>query len=151
MRSSGWSSDVCSAELNKPNGDRCLILGAGRRYDVKPGKPDFRLFDFAQYGFRIESKNGAESLEAARLAAERKMKARPTLKLMGDNTKDSLSQIMWSFALPLAALNLAQLAIHLGSFNRRLGRSGDFRSAGLVEWLRPGGRRGGNKGVSSGR
>src|SRR5690606_30261330 len=45
------------------------------------------------------------------------------------------SQIMWRLALPLAALNLALLAIPLGAVNPRLGRSGDFLIAGLVGLL----------------
>src|SRR3546814_5821121 len=67
-----WLSVITASSArveNKPNGDRFLILGAGRRYDLKPGKPDFRLFDFAQYGFRIESKNGAESLYEAQIGS----------------------------------------------------------------------------------
>jgi len=42
---------------------------------------------------------------------------------------------MWRLALPLAALNLALLAIPLGSVNPRLGRSGDLLMAGLIGLL----------------
>jgi lipopolysaccharide export system permease protein len=42
---------------------------------------------------------------------------------------------MWRIALPLAALNLALLAIPLGAVNPRLGRSGDILIAGLVGLL----------------
>src|SRR3546814_19633321 len=42
---------------------------------------------------------------------------------------------MWRLALPLAALNLALLAIPLGAVNPRLGRSGDLLIAGLVGLL----------------
>jgi lipopolysaccharide export system permease protein len=119
---------------SEPDGDRFLILGPGRRYDIKPGKSDFRLFDFQRYGFRLESK-GNTSVDEARALAERKIKARPTVQLFHDNTKNALGQIMWRFALPLAALNLALLAIPLGSVNPRLGRSGDLLIAGLVGLL----------------
>jgi lipopolysaccharide export system permease protein len=133
-----WLSVITASSARvqtEPNGDRFLVLGPGRRYDIKPGKPDLRLFDFASYGFRIERKGGAESLAQARMAAERKMKARPSFKLLHDNTKDAMAQIMWRLALPLAALNLALLAIPLGSVNPRLGRSGDLLLAGLVGLL----------------
>jgi len=133
-----WLSVITASSAKvetEPNGDHFLVLGPGRRYDLKPGKPDFRLFDFRQFGFRLESNSDANSLEAARQAAESKMKARPTFQLMRDNNKHSLSQIMWRIALPLAALNLALLAIPLGSVNPRLGRSGDFLIAGLVGLL----------------
>ena len=42
---------------------------------------------------------------------------------------------MWRVSLPLAALNLALLAIPLGAVNPRLGRSGDILIAGLVGLL----------------
>lgn len=116
------------------NGDRFLVLGEGHRYDLKPGTPEFRLFDFDKYGVRLESKD-ALSPAAMREMVERRIKARPTEQLMQDNTDDARSQIMWRLALPLAALNLALLAIPLGAVNPRLGRSGDLLIAGLVALL----------------
>ena len=68
-------------------------------------------------------------------AAERSSKARTTGQLMADNTDNSWSQVMWRVSLPLAALNLALLAIPLGAVNPRLGRSGDILIAGLVGLL----------------
>ncbi len=117
------------------NGDRFLVLSSGHRYDLKPGQPDFRMIDFERYGFRLESKSDAGSAEAVRQRAESEMKARPTLQLFADNTNEARSQIMWRVALPLAALNLALLAIPLGAVNPRLGRSGDLLIAGLVGLL----------------
>jgi lipopolysaccharide export system permease protein len=130
-----WLSVVTaqSARIqHEANGDRFLVLSAGHRYDLKPGKSDFRLMDFEHYGFRLESRNDQGSVEAARAQAEQQTKARPTLQLLADNTNNSRSQVMWRIALPLAALNLALLAIPLGAVNPRLGRSGDLLIAGLV-------------------
>lgn len=132
-----WLSVITaeSAKIqNESNGDRFLVLSEGHRYDLQPGKPDFRLIDFDRYGFRLESKSDADA-EAVRQLAEQQIKARPTLQLFSDNTQDAWSQIMWRIALPLAALNLALLAIPLGAVNPRLGRSGDFLIAGLVGLL----------------
>jgi lipopolysaccharide export system permease protein len=132
-----WLSVITASSArveNEPDGDRFLILGPGRRYDIKPGKSDFRLFDFQKYGFRLESK-GATSLDEARRQAERKVKARPTLQLMRDNTRSAQAQLMWRISMPLAALNLALLAIPLGAVNPRLGRSGDLVIASLVGLL----------------
>jgi len=63
------------------------------------------------------------------------IKARPTLQLLQDDTNTARAQIMWRVALPLAALNLALLAIPLGAVNPRLGKSGDFLIAGLIGLL----------------
>jgi lipopolysaccharide export system permease protein len=119
---------------NKPNGDRFLVLGPGSRYDIKPGKPDFRLFDFKKYGFRLESK-GNVSAAQARAQAERKFKAQPTSMLLHDSRRAALGQLMWRLSLPLAVLNLALLALPLGAANPRLGRSGHWLIAGLVGLL----------------
>lgn len=119
---------------NETNGDRFLVLGAGHRYDLKPGSAEFRMADFQRYGVRLESR-GEDQLAEARAAAERSSKARPTGQLITDDTDSSRAQIMWRIALPIAALNLALLAIPLGAVNPRLGRSGDLLIAGLVALL----------------
>ncbi|HEY9278431.1 MAG TPA: LPS export ABC transporter permease LptF [Eoetvoesiella sp.] len=133
-----WLSVVTakSARIEtESNGDRFLVLSDGHRYDLKPGKPELRMLEFERYGFRLESKSDANSLDVVREQAERKIKARPTGQLLTDNTDTARSQIMWRIALPLAALNLALLAIPLGAVNPRLGRSGDILIAGLVGLL----------------
>jgi len=117
------------------NGDRFLVLSSGHRYDLQPGKPIFRLVDFERYGVRLESDAEQSSPEAVRARAEQEIKARPTTALFSDGTDVADSQIMWRLALPLAALNLALLAIPLGAVNPRLGRSGDILIAGLVGLL----------------
>ncbi|CAM5330096.1 Lipopolysaccharide export system permease protein LptF OS=Eoetvoesiella caeni OX=645616 GN=DFR37_101573 PE=4 SV=1 [Eoetvoesiella caeni] len=120
---------------NEANGDRFLVLSHGRRYDLKPGNNEFRLFDFQRYGFRLESSGTATSPDALRATVERQIKARPTMQLFKDATDTARSQLMWRIALPLAALNLALLALPLGAVNPRLGRSGDILIAGLVGLL----------------
>ena len=117
------------------NGDRFLVMSGGRRYDLKPGTPEFRLIDFDRYAVRIERRGGEDPLLAAREAAERSSKGRPTELLMTDNTPSAKGQLMWRLALPLAALNLALLAVPLGAVNPRIGRTGDLLIAGLIGLL----------------
>ena len=133
-----WLSVLTASRAHSetlPNGDRFLVLGEGHRYDLKPGTPEIRLVHFDKYGLRLESKSGGDPVAEARAAAERSSKARTTTQLMADNTDSSWSQVMWRVSLPLAALNLALLAIPLGAVNPRLGRSGDLLIAGLVGLL----------------
>lgn len=133
-----WLSVVAAERAHiqiEENGDRFLVLSQGHRYDLKEDTSEFRLFDFDQYGFRLESSADAASPEAMRAIAEGQIKARPTQQLFLDGNDRARSQIMWRLALPLAALNLALLAIPLGSVNPRLGRSGDLLMAGLVGLL----------------
>ncbi|RYH52696.1 MAG: LptF/LptG family permease, partial [Alcaligenaceae bacterium] len=52
-----------------------------------------------------------------------------------DDTRSSWAQFMWRVSLPLAALNLALLAIPLGAVNPRMGRTGDLLISGLIALL----------------
>ncbi len=70
-----------------------------------------------------------------RASSLNQLKARPLEKLIADNNKKSDSQLMWRFSLPLAALNLALLAIPLGAVNPRLGKSGNVIVAAIVGLL----------------
>ncbi|WP_345795758.1 LPS export ABC transporter permease LptF [Castellaniella sp. MT123] len=133
-----WLSVVTAdsaAIRTEPNGDRFLVLGRGHRYDLKPGTPELRLLDFDHYGVRIESRTDPASLDAARQRALQEIKARPTLDLARLGDRESLSQLMWRLALPIAVLNLALIALPLGAVNPRLGRSGDLLMAGLLALL----------------
>jgi len=136
-----WVSVVTASNARieeADNGDRFLVLGRGYRYDLQPhhvATNEVRLVDFEHYGVRLESKQDGDPAAIARANAERASKARPTMQLVGDATNSARSQILWRLALPLAALNLALLAIPLGAVNPRLGRSGDLLIAGLIALL----------------
>ncbi len=119
----------------EPNGDKFLVLGPGQRYDIKPGSPEMRLSKFDGFGARIESKDGEKSLENAREQTLASRRARPTELLVKDNVPSSLGQLMWRLSVPLAALNLALMAIPLGAVNPRMGRSGHLLIAGLIAML----------------
>lgn len=117
------------------SGDRFLVLEKGYRYDLIPGTGEMKMAEFDSFGVRIESKNGAESMENARNKALTNRRARPTTLLIKDHENASWGQLMWRLAIPLASLNLALLAIPLGAVNPRIGRSGNLLMAGLVAML----------------
>jgi len=119
----------------EPNGDKFLVLGPGHRYDIKPGSGLMRLAEFDAFGARIESKDGEKSLENAREQTLNSRRARPTELLLTDKVPASYGQLMWRLAVPIAALNLALMAIPLGAVNPRMGRSGDLLIAGLIAML----------------
>src|SRR5690625_5135148 len=117
------------------NGDRFLVLRDGHRYDLAPGQGDLRLFSFERYGVRMENREDDTHPDAIREQAERQLKARTTKNLFLDFGHGAQAHVMWRFAMPLAALNLALLAIPLGAVNPRLGRGGDILIAGLIALL----------------
>ena len=117
------------------NGDKFLVLGPGHRYDIKSGSGLMRLTEFDSFGARIESKDGQKSLDDAREQTLANRRSRPTELLITDKVPASYGQLMWRLAVPLAALNLALMAIPLGAVNPRVGRSGDLLIAGLIALL----------------
>ncbi len=117
------------------NGDRFLVLRDGHRYDLTPGEGDAQLFSFERYGVRMENRDEDTDPEAIRSQAEQQLKARPTPSLIDKFDQGSQAHLMWRLAMPLAALNLALLAIPLGVVNPRLGRGGDILIAGLIALL----------------
>jgi lipopolysaccharide export system permease protein len=133
-----WLTIVTASSAStalEANGDKFLVLGPGQRYDIKLGGADMRLTKFDAFGARIESKDGEKSLERAREQTLNSRRSRPTELLLTDKVPASYGQLMWRLAVPLAALNLALMAIPLGAVNPRMGRSGDLLIAGLIAML----------------
>jgi lipopolysaccharide export system permease protein len=97
-------------------GDRYAVLVDGRRYEGLPGTPEYRVMEFERYAVLIQPKK--------RSASYRWPKSVPTLELL--RAPDNLpwrAELLWRIGLPLAALNLALLAIPLASVNPRATRS----------------------------
>lgn len=133
-----WFSVITAQSAHvetEENGDRFLVLNEGHRYDMKPQSPLFRITDFERYGVRLESRDDMSSPEQIRLQALQQIKARPNAQLLSDRTDQAFAQLMWRSALPIAALNLALLAIPLGAVNPRIGKSGNMLMAGLLALL----------------
>lgn len=133
-----WHSVVTASSASTevaPNGDRFLVLGEGMRHDIQPGALASRLSDFDAFGVRLESRDSEQTLAQARERAMQNHKGRPTRLLISDEASRSDGQLMWRLSIPIAAINLALLAIPLGAVNPRVGRSFDLLIAGLVALL----------------
>jgi lipopolysaccharide export system permease protein len=107
-----------------PNGDRYLVLVNGRRYDGTPGTSEYKVWDFERYSLRIDAPETPD-LEASTSAT-------PTLALMQVPTNGNKAELLWRIGLPLAAFNLALLAIPLSFVNPRAGRSVNLILALLI-------------------
>ena len=97
------------------NGDRFIVLSDGRRYEGNPGEPDYRVMEFERYAARIETHEASAGQIPAR--------ALPTQTLLAEPHQGNLAELLWRIGLPLAALNLALLAIPLAFVNPRASRS----------------------------
>lgn len=128
------SANHARLDSNPETGERFVHLGAGSRYDLLPNSAEVRISTFDSATLRLEGKS-AMTEEQIRNSAMQLLKARPLLDLIRDNNARSDSQLMWRFSLPIAALNLALLAIPLGSVNPRLGKSGNIVIAAIAGLL----------------
>lgn len=100
------------------NGDRFIVLENGRRYEVEPGSPEFRVLEYGRYAIRMETKE-ARGIELT-------PKNSPTLELMKRNRPVDQAELLWRLGLPVSAIVLALLAIPLSFVNPRAGRSANM-------------------------
>jgi len=56
------------------NGDRFIVLEKGRRYEIEPGSPEFRILEYGRYAIRLETKEAR--------GIERTPKNMPTAELI---------------------------------------------------------------------
>jgi lipopolysaccharide export system permease protein len=106
------------------NGDRFLVLKEGRRYEGVPGNADYRVMEFARYGFRLDP-----TQLAAKAVPPREL---DTLQLLSDPTPANQSEWVWRMGYPISAMVLALFAIPLSFYNPRVGRSFNILMAALL-------------------
>jgi lipopolysaccharide export system permease protein len=109
-----------------PNGDRFVVLVNGRRYEGTPGTPEYRVMEFERYAVRIETKE-ARGIELT-------TKSIPTWELQ-QRGRSGMGELLWRIGMPLAALNLALLAIPLSIVNPPAGRTNNLVLALLAYML----------------
>ena len=106
------------------NGDRFVVMLDGRRYEGKPGSAEYRVMEFERYAVRIETRE-AQGVEV-----------RPHLltvdELLAAPTPPNMAEFAFRVGLPIAALNLALLAIPLSFVNPRAGRATNLLMALLI-------------------
>lgn len=106
------------------NGDSFMVLEQGRRYDVVPGTPDFRILEFDRYDIRMETKESR--------GIETTSKNRKTSELLRSDDLRDKGELLWRIGLPVSTLILALLAIPLSYVNPRAGRSANMIYAVLL-------------------
>ncbi len=117
----GRLSVIMSAEgyqETAANGDRFVVLANGRRYEGKPGTPEYRITDFERHAVRIETKE-AQGIENS-------PKYLQPWQLLRDPSNANKGELLWRVGVPLAAFNLALLAIPLSFMSPRAGRTNNL-------------------------
>ena len=101
-----------------PNGDRFIVLENGRRYEVEPGSPEFRILEYARYAIRIETREAR--------GIEKSPKNTPTLELLESDQPRYRAELLSRISVPISTIVLALLAIPLSFVNPRAGRSANL-------------------------
>jgi lipopolysaccharide export system permease protein len=107
--------------------DRFLVGKDGYRYDGLPGDEQFRIIEFRSHGVRIQRHEPPRG--------RRKMRAVPTVDLLGSDDLDAAAELQWRWSIALQALVLALLAIPLSHTDPRQGRFGRVFSAILAYFI----------------
>ncbi len=97
-------------------GDKLLELRSGRRYDGKPGSPDFQTMDFGRYVIVVAS-------STREISDNKASRVLPTATLVKEPTDSNLAELLWRISVPLMCLLQMLLAIPLGFVNPRRGRT----------------------------
>lgn len=107
-----------------PNGDKFVVLENGRRYEVEPGTPQFKIMEFERYKVRTQD---GEAKPAARSPSRL-----PINELFFETANDARGELVRRIGFPVSAIILALLAIPLSYVNPRAGRSANMLIAILV-------------------
>ncbi|MFN7834591.1 MAG: LPS export ABC transporter permease LptF [Burkholderiaceae bacterium] len=106
------------------NGERFLVLRAGRRFDWLAGRTDFNALEFERYGIRLEP--------GFYLPPDTTIQTVSLPVLLATGTPGGRAELLWRLGLPLSCVFLCLLAIPLSFINPRAGRSLNLMFAVLV-------------------
>lgn len=104
-----------SAQLEHKEGQRNVVLTQGQRVESDPATGHIKLTHFDQYTMLLQADAPSQARQTARSTS--------TPALIEQDTPMSLSELGWRLGLPLAALNLAILALAITVVNPRAGQS----------------------------
>ncbi len=92
---------------------RFLVLENGYRVDGQPGKADYSITEYGQYGIRLPE---------AQAAAINEIEAVPTSELLNGSSAKERAQLHWRLSLPVLAFIVTLIAVPLSRTNPRQGR-----------------------------
>jgi len=127
-RASGHDSVITAAEGQvqvQPDGSHVVTLERGRRYEGQPGRPGFRVVEFARYSIPLDQ-------PVQTPFSPSNARALPTVDLLLEPSLVRRGELIWRIGLPIVAAVLALLAVPLAFVNPRVGRSANLIVAVLL-------------------
>lgn len=110
--------------LDERSGDDFLVLVDGIRYEGEPGRANYRVMQFREYGVRVELPRPAKLSELREMT--------PTRELLHSGDPQDIAELQWRIALPLSVIALLLLAVPLCRSSSRQGRYGRLVLAVLL-------------------
>jgi lipopolysaccharide export system permease protein len=113
------SADVLMAKtahqkFDNKTGDLFLVFDDGSRYVGMPGKKNFEIVHFAQYGTRVAGNDNMAKIQEDSMG----------IKMLWHNYKDkkAAAELQWRLSIPIMAMVLALLAVPLSRVKTRQNR-----------------------------
>ncbi len=100
-----------------------LVLQQGNRYIGTPGKTDYNVANFAEYG---------RELKYTASYVTKNDNTRSSKTLFTSDKPEDVAELQWRFALPVAVILLSLIAIPLGKVQPRQGRYAKFLPAVVI-------------------
>ncbi|MAM88205.1 LPS export ABC transporter permease LptF [Allohahella sp. A8] len=111
-------------EIMPETGTRYIILDDGARYDGQPGRSDYSVVTYQDYGLKL-----TDSLEGRK---REQIEGLPTASLWRSATPEHEALLQWRLSLPLLVPVVALIAIAMSRVNPRQGRFFHLLPAMLV-------------------
>ncbi|MFW0072675.1 MAG: LPS export ABC transporter permease LptF [Coxiella-like endosymbiont] len=114
-----------AGELDKTGDGRFILFKNGFRYIGRPGKLNYDIMKFNEYGIRLTSPSS--SIDA-------RIEAIPTTKLwkLSKTNLKSAAELQWRISMPLSVLVFALLVVPLSEANPRKGKFAQVLPAILI-------------------
>lgn len=117
------TSKTASIKAQDDPNEFYLVLRNGYRYVGTPGTANYTVTSFSEYGRQIKYAAGAIPSNED---------IRPSTTLLNSNLPADIAELQWRFAMPIAVLLLALIAIPLAKVQPRQGRYAKFLPAVLI-------------------
>jgi lipopolysaccharide export system permease protein len=108
-------SEIAEYKILEETDQRYLVLKQGTRYEGQPGKANYRITDFEEFGQHVDPKGEI-------VVTNNKVNRLPTLELLGSTLPDYQAALQWRLSSPLVVLIVTLLGVLFSHTNPRRGR-----------------------------
>lgn len=125
-QSNNWNVIMANAAEERDNADgRYIVFKEGKRYTGTPGKRDYQVVDFNEYGVRLDVPVFTPPAKADSMSMAE-------LWRMRHQDREYAAELQWRISLPLSVLVLGLIALPLSQVKPRHGRYAQFIPAVII-------------------